>query len=135
MPISIWNDYGKIKTRKHLYTDIVSVKGEYSRESFSDIVKKYLNKNTSLLDEGCGIADHLIKYSDGAKKVVGIDFNKVSLSEAKYRTKNCDTIDVMRADIENLPFKDENFDIATNVFAPQSLASCIEVKGVLKYGG
>ncbi len=135
MSISIWDDYGKIKTRKHFYTDIISVKGEYSRANFSEIVRTYMKKDSMLLDEGCGIADHLIKYSNGAKRVIGIDSNKVSLSEAKHRTKNYDVIDIMCADIENLPFKDNDFDIITNVFAQQNFASCIEAKRVLKDDG
>lgn len=135
MSVSIWNDYGKIKTRKHLYTDIISIKGEYSRANLSGIVKKHLKEDSILLDEGCGIADHLIKYSLGAKKTIGIDSNKILSSEAKHRTKNCDSIDVMCAYIENLPFKAESFDITTNVFAPQSFTSCAEVKRVLKSDG
>jgi len=74
-----------------------------------EIIKKHLhiNPNDLLLDIGCGPY-----YGDFPCKAIGVDSSHELLKYAK--------IPVIQANAENLPFKDNTFDIVVSITAIQN---------------
>ncbi len=92
----------------------------------------------ALLDIGTGTGASLVDFlKDGRfKKVVGCDFSKGMLNEAKRRTAGAS---LAAADMHQLPFRKASFDLVTSCFVLRSARSLElllgEVKRVLKPGG
>ena len=93
---------------------------KYDNESFTqgtigecDFIEKEMNyeKNTRILDIGCGTGRHSIELAKRGYKVVGIDLSESLLERAKEKAlKENLTIDFQKHDARNLPFLDE-FDL------------------------
>jgi ubiquinone/menaquinone biosynthesis C-methylase UbiE len=64
----------------------------------------HINKNSTVLDAGCGTGVLFGHIADKAGMVVGVDFSKSSLLEAKKRALHHENISLVLADVENLPF-------------------------------
>ena len=111
-------------------------KGYYKdfRNSLCSEVRKYAEKNTSLLDSGCGDGYYtsgmcsVVSDSKGGE-VYAIDVSKEAL---KIAAKNCPNVSFAVASAYKLPFEKECFDIVTSLFAPLSLN---EFYRVLKKSG
>lgn len=91
-----------------------------------------------LLDVGCGVGDfpEAIAHYCPELKVYGVDISKKAISLAKKRVKR---VSFSVADVQKLPFKDENFDAVTcfdlleHVEDPQK--ALVEIYRVLKPKG
>ena len=75
------------------------------------LLNNIINKNSFILDIGCGGGHEILKYK--GRYVIGVDIDLESLKVAK---SNYDA--VIRADVRHLPFKDDCFDyiVATHLF-------------------
>jgi 2-polyprenyl-3-methyl-5-hydroxy-6-metoxy-1,4-benzoquinol methylase len=70
---------------------------------------------SSLLDVGCGegvLTHHWAQRIDG--RVVGIDLDDPQL-HAEWKGRQCQNLDYMVMKAENLPFADDEFDVATAI--------------------
>ena len=79
-----------------------------TRYSVWESVKKFndkINKNTKILDAGCGNGKNMIYFQNKGHIVKGIDFsnNLLKICEDK-------NLDVKHSDIRYLPFNDNEFD-------------------------
>lgn len=113
---------------------------KYPQSVYEDLLKKYINKNSTWLDLGCG-HQILPSWREDAekelvlncKRIVGIDYGLESLK------KNKSIKHKIRGDITGLPFKDETFDLITSnmvlehVKYPEKLLK--EVYQILKPNG
>ncbi|HWR72015.1 MAG TPA: methyltransferase domain-containing protein, partial [Nitrospirota bacterium] len=64
-----------------------------------------------VLDAGCGKGRHAVCSTRfGASEVIGIDLAAGSVSAAFRNTRELENVHIVRADIFNLPFRDEAFD-------------------------
>ena len=61
------------------------------------------------LDLGCGTGFLFPHIEKRMRFLVGIDVSKNMLKEAKKRTKNIQSIDLVQADADNIPFPDNTF--------------------------
>jgi len=82
----------------------------FNRNSF-DVRKKYLNsiikdKNKLILDLGCGSGEIVEDISE-VNKVIGIDFVPEFLKKARF--------DTIEGDVNNLPLKNNMFDVVLGV--------------------
>lgn len=94
-----------------------------------DIIEKFLkiNKNTTILDVGCGTGISLERFQNKCKKIIGIDPNKELLKQCKGKT--------ILGKAEKLPFKDNSFDIVvslTSLHHTNLKKSVSEIKRVAK---
>lgn len=85
--------------------------------------KNVLNKDSTVLDVGCGVGRHLLYFADKSKKVTGIDISDKMLEYAKQNLeksgyKNFQLYN-MDWEEENSSLGDEKFDL---VFASMSAA-------------
>ncbi|MDO9357025.1 MAG: class I SAM-dependent methyltransferase [Solirubrobacteraceae bacterium] len=71
---------------------------------------------TSLLDVGCGEAEHTHKWAVamGDKRVVGIDLEDATLQEF-WKTRTAPNLEYKILKAENMPFADDEFDVATAI--------------------
>lgn len=68
---------------------------------------KLINKNSSILDIGCGAGNNSVYLSSLGYKVTGVDLSENMLSIAKNKNSNAT---FLKKDISNLDFKDQSFD-------------------------
>jgi len=112
---------------------------EYNHEidSRTKTLYKWVN-NKTVLNLGSGTGDDTFPISKRAKEVIGIDFSPEMIRQANIRNKHANT-KFVQADILNMPFHDETFDVAYSISTlyyikdlPKALK---EIHRVLKPGG
>jgi SAM-dependent methyltransferase len=69
-----------------------------------------------VLDVPCGFGRHSIPLARGGYRVVGVDRSQALLDEAARRSEGAARPTFKRADYRELPFPDESFDVAVNLF-------------------
>ena len=99
------------------------------QEKKLDIIEKFLkiNKNTTILDVGCGTGISLERFQNKCKEIIGLDPNKELLKQCKGKT--------ILGKAEKLPFKDKSFDIVislTSLHHTNLKKSISEIKRVAK---
>jgi ubiquinone/menaquinone biosynthesis C-methylase UbiE len=95
-----------------------------------------LEKDCVVLDLGCGTGLLFEHVTKDTKLLVGLDFSKELLKQAKNRLKNVFNIALVRADADNVPFRDQIFNyvfavtLLQNIPAPQKTVE--EIRRVTK---
>ena len=69
-----------------------------------------------LLDVACGFGRHAIALAHAGYRVVGVDRSPMLLAEAHRRAGDGRSLQLVQADYRELPFADESFDAAINLF-------------------
>lgn len=100
----------------------------------TNLIKKYITPNSSVLEAGCGTGLILNRLAPHAARAVGVDLSAGMLSYAAKRQ-----LQVVQAPVTNLPFADATFDV---VYSCKVLAhveniqkAMQEMARVLKPGG
>jgi ubiquinone/menaquinone biosynthesis C-methylase UbiE len=92
-----------------------------------------------VLDVGCGDGLFTIRMAERAKEVIGVDFSRIAISEARKNLANSTRKNVKFeiANAENLNFQKETFDLVTCRRGPvtDSKSSLREAHRVLKKSG
>ena len=95
-----------------------------------------------ILDVGCGGGININRMAKNARKVYGVDYSDESVRVSKEVNKNYinhGKVEIVKGDVQTLPFEDETFDIVTafeTVYFWPNLEKCFgEVKRVLKQDG
>jgi SAM-dependent methyltransferase len=70
-----------------------------------------------LLDVPCGFGRHAGPLAQAGYRVTGVDRSPTLLDEARRRSEDADAPRLVRADYRSLPFEDESFDAALNLFS------------------
>ena len=81
----------------------------------------HLRENSLILDMGCGTGLLFPHIADKAKLLVGIDFSKNLLRQAKKRAKQHPNITLIQADADNTPFKNQTFHITFAITLLQNM--------------
>lgn len=89
-----------------------------------------INKNTRILDVGCGTGQTAAYLADQyGSKVTGIDINPIMVEKAKNRMKkNRLPVEIIQGSIENIPLKDSKFDFIIS----ESVLSFVNTQKALK---
>jgi ubiquinone/menaquinone biosynthesis C-methylase UbiE len=93
-----------------------------------------------VLEVGCGVGSDLLRFARAGARVEGIDLSPKSVSLAKSRLQNYNCQgSVLVADVERLPFKDNEFDLAYSWgvlhHTPNPTKAIREIYRVTKPGG
>lgn len=77
----------------------------------------FLDKNSEILESGCGSGNSSLKLASLVKKVILLDTSNAALNCAKklanyYKVKN---VEFVKSDTFNIPFKNERFDFCWNI--------------------
>jgi ubiquinone/menaquinone biosynthesis C-methylase UbiE len=108
---------------------------EFEEEFILNSIKKNKQKNTDLLDLGCGSGEITQKYKELGFNTSGVDFSEVAVKIACEKGLACKVADLD----ERIPFDDHSYDVVTasdvleHVFDPIHVLS--EVNRVLKIEG
>jgi ubiquinone/menaquinone biosynthesis C-methylase UbiE len=101
--------------------------------SITDVAKKLdLKSEDRLLDVGCGAGLFEIAFAHWLKETYGVDYSEEMVEVAKKNTGKYDNVIIEKANIQNLPFKDEFFDKILVNSVIQYLNNLYEVKGAFK---
>lgn len=109
-----------------------------------DAEKEYLSTHIELdsfvLDIGCGDGRNMQSILQRTQNVYGVDNDKKALEDTRKRFEGIDTVKVILASADKLPFEDETFDNVTFLMILPNLennkdSSIRESARVLKKGG
>lgn len=81
---------------------------------FDIVTDEMVNKDTVVLDMGCGTGRWSKYLAPRAGFIEAIDPSKAVFSAAEL-TKDCDNVRVTNAGVDNIPFADESFDFAMGI--------------------
>jgi|SRR3989338_599677 len=98
---------------------------------FAAVVKKYITKESILLDLGTGSGEKVIPFAKNCKRVYGIDNSKSMIAKAKQNVK-LKNAKFKIGDNNNIPYQNKTFDIITSRHAPINFK---EAYRVMKEGG
>jgi len=81
-----------------------------------DVLKKYIRKNTLILEAGCGYGHKCIYFNNYGASVVGIDIVKKPLRVLNSYLKTRSNLQVftVAGDVTKLPFRGNVFDVVTS---------------------
>jgi len=102
------------------YRPLVRYRMERQTKKLLELIKRNQqnNQDFTFLDVGCGTGRYLIHFLS-LGKTVGVDISKPMLEQAKKNTNGHATL--IQADAENLPFKDNTFDVVTCSYLLENL--------------
>ena len=85
-------------------------------KEFMDVLKKYIRKNTLILEAGCGYGHKCIYFNNYGASVVGIDIVKKPLRVLNSYLKTRSNLQVftVAGDVTKLPFRGNVFDVVTS---------------------
>ena len=99
--------------------------GEEQRKKYFKALSKINCKGMKILDAGCGTG-LLEEEIQGACLLVAADFSRNMIRKALKRVKGRWEVELLIADIENPPIKDESFNIFFLITVVQNLTNPIE---------
>ncbi len=95
----------------------------------------------ALLDVPCGFGRHSLALARAGYRVTGVDRSPTLLAEAHRRAGDGPAPDLVRADYRELPFADETFDAAVNLYSSlgylgdeEDTRALAEIRRVLRPG-
>ncbi|MDE2852986.1 MAG: class I SAM-dependent methyltransferase [Chloroflexota bacterium] len=100
-----------------------------------------LSGETRVLDAGCGAGHTAAAFAGGAGQVIACDFTPAMLAQAKSlaRDRGLDNISAQLADVENLPFPGDCFDLIVTRYSAHHWLhperALAEFRRLLKTGG
>ncbi|PLT28404.1 class I SAM-dependent methyltransferase [Peribacillus deserti] len=112
---------------------------EGSRKKIIPFIKQYLQERGKLCDLGCGEGYGSWKLCLEGFQVTGVDISQEMIFKANTKTKNLSHLNFLQADINSLPFRDEEFDAIMAInsleWSKSPLEALNESRRVLKPGG
>ncbi|MFA5020073.1 MAG: class I SAM-dependent methyltransferase [Candidatus Pacearchaeota archaeon] len=101
---------------------------------------KHINKNSKILEVGCGNGRSIKDMLNITKDITGIDHDETAIEHAKNNFKKCPSVKIILAEGANLPFVDKTFDYVTCIgtfanFSEEKYKILEEMKRVLKEEG
>jgi ubiquinone/menaquinone biosynthesis C-methylase UbiE len=104
-------DLGDAKTKRAYIDELF--KNTIGNEICEIVEKQCFNhQDLKLLDMGCGLGGVILTCEKNDVEAIGIDIDKDAINIARERVKKPENI--LEANGENLPFKDNSFDIVTS---------------------
>lgn len=95
-----------------------------------------------LLDVPCGFGRHAVPLAEAGYRVTGVDRSQSLLDEARRRGEGRACPELVQADYRSLPFKDESYEAALNLFSSLGYLGdeadtevLAEIRRVLRPGG
>jgi demethylmenaquinone methyltransferase/2-methoxy-6-polyprenyl-1,4-benzoquinol methylase len=121
------------------YDTVVRIATFYQDDRWKSHIIRLVPASSTILDLGCGTGILTILLKEKAPKVYGIDIVYRNLYVAMNKIKSSgEMIELVNADAENIPFKDDTFDVITASYISKYVDAYIligECRRVLKDNG
>ena len=134
-----WDHKRSIMLRYDVTAEMYNLRYSEEQKAKYEKVLKNVNAAGTVLDLGCGTGLLFSSIASQAEMVVAADVSMNQLLKAKEQAKTFDNICLIHADADNLPVKDNCFNV---VFAftvlqnmPKPAEALRELKRTAKYGG
>jgi ubiquinone/menaquinone biosynthesis C-methylase UbiE len=88
---------------------------------YAELLKKYLTKESTVLDAGCGMRGILADHKNLAAKIVGVDQSEFLLSQNNFVAEKILT------DLSHIPLSDASIDVVTSEFVLEHLKEPLKV--------
>lgn len=135
--MKLWDKKRRIKHRYDVTAQMYDARYADEQTAKIEAALQCVNfKDTTVLDVGCGTGISFDYIADKAQVIVGIDISKKSLLQAKKRSRDHLHAQLIQADADNMPLKNEVFErilavtIIQNMPAPTKTLK--EIKRVAK---
>lgn len=120
------SDWKKKRSIMHRYDQSAKAYDlQYSEEQTAKIQTALahlsLSKNDDVLDAGCGTGILFAYLADEVRSVIGADISIGLLKEAKRKAKIHSSIELVLADADNLPFRNQMFSKAFAITLLQNM--------------
>jgi len=131
-----WNKKRKVMRRYDYSAFVYDTQyfGEQEAKIKAALNELELEKDSRVLDVGCGTGLLFSHIAEDAELLVGLDFSSNILKQARKRAKQYSSVAILRADADFLPFPDKTFNVVFAVTLlqnmPDSLHSLIEIRRV-----
>lgn len=101
----------------NMFNKLVDVFPEFAEWTKQDVVeiKKFLKKNSIVLDVGCGWGREIKELAPFCKKIIALDNDSKEIEIAKSYLKNIQNVEFEIQDAKKTSFPDELFDIIISV--------------------
>jgi SAM-dependent methyltransferase len=133
---SVQHQFGQVASAYSVST--VHAKGV----DLAEMVKAaQLAGNERVLDAGCGAGHTALNFAPYVASVAAVDFTESMLAQGRRLAmeRNLDNIDFRLADVESLPFDNDEFDVIVSRYSahhwPHPQRALREFKRVLRSGG
>lgn len=107
-------NYYENEAHKYNYTHGAGMFGAQLgiKKYYFNFLKKFINKNSKVLEVGCGTGVFTEAIKKISNNLIATDISKNMIVEAKKRNPD---VEFREADIEKLPFNDQEFDIVVAI--------------------
>ena len=117
--------------------EVIKYHDRYAKSYFSkldwkfDLLIKYSDEDSLVLDAGCGTGNYSIPLSPHVKSIVGIDITQSMLNEAWLKIAQSDikNVSIFRADMNRTGLPNNHFDL---IFSYSTLYYIKEIKDVIE---
>lgn len=139
--MNAWDKKRSVMSRYNLTANMYDMR--YAEEQTAKIKAALetivLEKGSTVLDVGCGTGILFNHVADKAETVVGIDFSKQNLLQAKKHAESYQNVNLILADADSMPLKEKTF---THIFGmtliqnmPNPAKTLSEIKRVANKDG
>lgn len=106
-------EWDRVWKRKGFLTKLVDFGREKYNNYFIRVLEKKCNKNSKVLEVGCGTASLTLMLCDRIKKLIGIDISKKALEIAEQNAKNLNVsnAEFIKMDCTKMTFPSKTFDL------------------------
>jgi len=136
--LSDWSYKSRVRRRYDLTAEMYNARYTEEQEAKYQAALNNVKPTGLVLDVGCGTGLLFSHIVSGAENVIGIDISKNVLLQAKERVKKQRNADLVQADADHLPFKNNLFNA---VFAftvlqnmPKPLKTLMETRRIAAKG-
>lgn len=128
--IDYWNKI--LQNPKPIYKELFAKEDKY--------LINHISKDSSVLDIGCGNGRNIETLLSLTKNITGIDIEESAVKESREKFKGIPEITIAKADVLDLPFPENSFDVVTLMltlvnFNNKKTEALREMKRVVKDNG
>ncbi len=96
-------------SRRNMVSKFIHLGRRVYNRFFFRLVSRYVFKNMSFLEIGCGTSTLLLEIAPAIDRAVGLDIsqNSLEISKANAQKKEITNVEFVKGDCRNLPYKEE----------------------------
>lgn len=132
--MNTWNQKRTIMQRYDLTAEMYEMRyaEEQAAKYKAALEHLQINRDSRLLDVGCGTGLLFSHIANEAQTVVGIDISSKLLRQAKERSRGFCSVHLLQADADHLPFINNHFNVVLAFTVLQNMPKPLETLNEIK---